>query len=375
MPADWIVCPRCLLKHSRRGDGRCPKCGTSIDGVVASAGASAPRAPLEAPLPADSNLPSAAATPTPMSSLSPKDEDVVPLGARIAAVILIVNALALVLERILTRSTEATAVSSPLAMIIDLYISGKLLAGHARFLKWTRIRVVLGAILFTAIHLFQHDSVAAVIQVAFSLGLLALLVGVPGRLRIGAGVALAGICLLLEGVGLIAEATGSNPLARIIQSRSLERPIAAVTGNLFDYHLRCPDGWYLLKADEMRRLNPEADRWITRPDKDAHLYVIAERLPAGTVADMAAFERIYVDHARVAHKTFELAAPPAITSPVEKARFLHTRSTIGGESLESYVGLFAKDNQIAQVVVVVDRSRFPALEAEFREMLSSFVLP
>ena len=33
--ADWINCPGCGLKHSRRPDGLCPRCKQSVDGTVA----------------------------------------------------------------------------------------------------------------------------------------------------------------------------------------------------------------------------------------------------------------------------------------------------------------------------------------------------
>jgi hypothetical protein len=34
--ADWINCPGCALKHSRRADGICPRCKQSVDGQAAA---------------------------------------------------------------------------------------------------------------------------------------------------------------------------------------------------------------------------------------------------------------------------------------------------------------------------------------------------
>ncbi len=50
--ADWINCPGCGLKHSRRADGICPRCKQSVDGQAAMAvdGADVPaEARAEAP--------------------------------------------------------------------------------------------------------------------------------------------------------------------------------------------------------------------------------------------------------------------------------------------------------------------------------------
>jgi hypothetical protein len=51
--ADWINCPGCGLKHSRRPDGTCPRCKQSVDGPAAAmAAAAAPAAAVPArPMP------------------------------------------------------------------------------------------------------------------------------------------------------------------------------------------------------------------------------------------------------------------------------------------------------------------------------------
>ena len=58
--ADWINCPGCGLKHSRRPDGICPRCKESVDGSAAM-----PMDAVEAP----DDLPPAGAPPSSMAGL------------------------------------------------------------------------------------------------------------------------------------------------------------------------------------------------------------------------------------------------------------------------------------------------------------------
>ena len=58
--ADWINCPGCGLKHSRRPDGVCPRCKQSVDGSAAM-----PVAALDSP----ADLPPASAPPPSISGL------------------------------------------------------------------------------------------------------------------------------------------------------------------------------------------------------------------------------------------------------------------------------------------------------------------
>jgi hypothetical protein len=358
--AVWIVCPVCLLKHSRRADGRCPKCGAFAD-------ARFPEPQTVA------SVPRATALEPPMFLATIRDEDSVSPAARLAGALLIVNAVLSVLERAVLGPEQLGFVGSPIAAIVDVFIGGSLLANKPRFLTWAQIRVGLGAVVFSAIYFFGGHVFLGLYQLTFSLGLFALLPGKAGRLRLGVGTGLVGLCLSLEILGLAAKMTGRNPLARLLQERQLEaNQLSVLEGKKFPYHVRCPDGWYLVKPEVARRQNPSIDRWITNPDHDTHLYVIAERLPAGSEANMAAFERAYLGHARAKAKSLEVADPPDLVSPVTKARFLHTRGNIDDLDVESYVGLFAKDEEIAQVVVFAHRARFASHQSEFKEMLSSF---
>lgn len=65
--ADWVVCPGCQLRHSRRADGLCPRCRKAVGG-----GASPARAATVAPPPAPvSPVPLAVPPPPALPPLTP----------------------------------------------------------------------------------------------------------------------------------------------------------------------------------------------------------------------------------------------------------------------------------------------------------------
>ena len=73
----------------------------------------------------------------------------------------------------------------------------------------------------------------------------------------------------------------------------------------------------------MQRENPAIDRWISKPDCDAHVYVLVERLPAEAVADMETLERAYLDDAKEHAKSLRVFTAPAVKSPVANALSSH----------------------------------------------------
>lgn len=300
----------------------------------------------------------------------------VPLGARIAGGVFLVNALIVVMGRVVMGATGSSLADNPIPAVIDVVIGGYLLANKARFLSWAKIRVVLGAVLFTGSQLFEGHLFLALFQLVFSLALLALLAGEPGRGRIGLGLAAVSACFALEGFGLYVEGSGRNPLARLFQPGRYEAgPVTLLTGRVFPYRMHCPAGWYSVRAAIAKRENPAVDVWISKPERDAHLYVIAEQLQPGARVDMDAFERVYLERAKARTASLEIAAAPRVPTGVENARFLHTRSKVGELEVESYTGLFAEADRIAQVVAFASRKQFAKVEPEFRELLADFTMP
>jgi hypothetical protein len=89
---DWITCPQCGLKHSKRDDGLCPKCMNAVGvGVPAK------------PLPGET-----AAEAGDGVRLAPEQRDDVTLGSRLAGGVLLVNAALLVIEMAVTAGGRAS---------------------------------------------------------------------------------------------------------------------------------------------------------------------------------------------------------------------------------------------------------------------------
>jgi hypothetical protein len=240
--------------------------------------------------------------------------------------------------------------------------------------------VVLGLLLLPAIYfLLVHNPVLAVLQVLFSLSMLALLLGRAGMPRIVVASVVLGLYLTLEAVGLAGSMTGSNPIARAaltLRGDIEQDPITSVKGETFAYVLMAPANgrWYLRKPDAARKDNPLADRWLVRPDLDAHVLVIAEKVDGAEEIDTEAFHRVVLENARKAAKSFDVVEDGPLPDR-QGAQLIHTKSVVQELQLESYYGLFASGPNIYQVVAFVPRERFGAVAPELKGIVASFTLP
>jgi hypothetical protein len=369
--AEWAVCPQCLLNHSRRASGICPRCGASLD-FPAEAPARAPDAePAVPPAPPTRPVPppppafSAFAPPRPVS-----------LGAKIAGAALLLNAFTIFLARSVGLRGDSIFAGNPASAFFDLALGAALLADRRSVLWLARLRAGLGAVVLPLFFAATGHGMIAALQFAYSIGLVLLLFGEPRRLRVAAGGSAVAASLGVVALGLYVTATGANPLGRILQIARLEpESISVVEGAAFPYHFRCPPGWYLVRRDVTRRTNPAVDRWATDPDRDLHVFVIAETLPRGAQLDMDAFVLAYLEGARRKSGSFEVAEPPKIESGVPRARFVHTRSEVNNVRIETYAGLFVSGRYAAQAIAVGPRKTFPRFEKELRRVLASFTLP
>jgi hypothetical protein len=224
--SEWACCPQCGLKHSLRADGLCPRCRQPQAGaatITVAAPAPAPPPPAADPAggtlyggPADdggaysgnvyapprADLAPAGAPPAArpiFSTVSTADPDEVPTGARIAGLILVLNGIALIIEMSKGMRTGGPSFAS----FVDIAVGAGLLIGSPRTLVWAKIRVGLGAVLLPILFLSQGNSMLAGVQMAFSLSLLALLIGDAGRLRIGIAMTVLGSYMAFEMVGLM----------------------------------------------------------------------------------------------------------------------------------------------------------------------------
>jgi len=307
------TCPQCGLTQETPADRICRGCANAIASLVAPA-----RSVL--------GLGKEAAA------------KAIPVGARVAGVVLLLNAAA----NALTMIKQGPG-SDPLAhhevkgMIVDLIVSGGLLAGKANLQKWAIVRVVLGMIVFGAMFGAQKDMTSLAFQIVFSGALLLLLVSDAGKVRIGAGVALSAACLLLATAGLVQTYTGSNPAAAAllgIEGRDLARR----------------------RATEWRevRLLPVGARAPVVPAR-ARGRGQGQR-GSRSVADPPGPRRPRADHRGVGR-----------AGDAE-----HLRGHAKTMDLEYYRGVFADKNHGYQVVAFATPQSFARVEPELAAMVRSF---
>jgi len=362
---EWVTCPSCGLKHTARPDGACPRCHQPI-------GAASPAA-----------MPEADAAPAPViygeQPLSMTyDEPAVPSAAKAAGLVLIANGLlALVSTVVMGFSQGPMAAGGLVSVVIDFFVGGYLLAGNERALLWAKVRVGLGLLILPFIQYFAGGMVLAVVQAAFSVGLLLLLIGTPGLLRLGLGVAASGLCLLLQLAGVVALGVGTSPLTRFILSAQTEgAPVKVVEGRQFKYRLQTTgEGWYLRKAELSRKDNPLADRWLIHPGTDAHVLVIAERLGPDARVDMNAFTNVVLQNARNAATSVAIVEQKPIDNAQGAGRLLHTRAKAKGQDMEFYYGLYAREPEIYQLVAFTFERNFAKVEPQLYEWVSSLQTP
>ncbi len=384
---EWSVCPHCYLKHTRRADGRCPRCHKAIGEAAPRTAAAAQSEgmpdvydgrPLGEQAPGPRRTPARPQGGSLFGAASQGDGGELPLGVRIAGAILVANGLALFIESGLRATMEGVPKApfggSPIAMLIDLVLGGMLLTGNGKALGWVKLRVALGGLLLPALFFAQGEKFMGGIQLAFSGGLALLLFGDAGKLRIAAGLLGTGFGLVLETIGLFAIATGTTPLAHMQMAGTLEKDaLSDVVGNACAYRLTAGGNhWYLRKDEAARKDNALADRWLVWPSKDAHVLVIAEQLEPGVTVDMDKFADVVLANVRKTSPDVKLLEREALPGGGTR---LHTQATVNGLRVESYYGLYAREPWIFQVIGFTGQRQFASVEAELASLIASFEGP
>jgi len=341
-----ITCPQCGLRQETPADRICRGCANAISSLVA---------------PAKSVL-----------GLGKEPAVKLPAGARAAGVVLLLNALANALMMI-----KQGAGSDPLAqhevkgMIVDLVVGGGLVAGKGNLQKWAIARVILGMIVFGAMYGAQKDMTSLGFQIVFSGALLLLLVGDAGKVRIGAGVVVSAAYLTLATAGVLQTYTGANPAAAaLLESKGEISPAAGqLKGEKFGYCLSVPaHQWYLRAREVAEKDNAAADRWLIRPDLDAHLLIIGESVAPTSRINQEKFESAVIDEMKGRLTNFQNLGRQAL--PV--GAMLHVKGHAKTMDLEYYRGVFAEKNHGYQVVAFATPQSFARLEPELAAMVRSF---
>ncbi|MCY1059805.1 hypothetical protein [Nannocystis sp. SCPEA4] len=302
-------------------------------------------------------------------------------GHRVAGALMIVNALLVLLESIWLPAPAQTALPQPsfsVTALVDVALGVSLLSGSAAAVKFSLVRVGLGLLCFTAIDLVTGEWLAAGMQVAVSVAFLLLLVGRAGKLRIAGAGLLFGLYVAVEALGAYIILSGNNPIAHTVLRASGEladEPAGEVAGEHLDYRLRAPgDRWYLRTSEAARRDNPLADRWLVRPELDAHIIVIAESIP-GVMVSLAPMVDAVVANMRSAVPTVELLDDSALPRLPDTGRLLRLHATVDGHNVDYLVGIVAAHGAAYQIIGWTRTNNFAAVRDELMAAIDSFTLP
>jgi hypothetical protein len=294
-------------------------------------------------------------------------------GMRVAGLCLIFNALLLLLELAAVGLQSGGGRPPPIVpAIIDVLIGGSLLAGNEKLKTLAIVRCVLGGLVFTGVSLYQGDPIVAAFQVLVSAALLGLLIGRAGTPRVAVA-SMAFLLYLVVGViGLAALKTGKNPFAALAMAGQTD-PLPAdrtVRGLRARYTIQAPSGaWAVLKPEVAAQQNALADRWLVRPDVDAHVLIIAEEYYDDGAVDLAAFERMVLDNART-----EMGSVTRVSARdlAGGGRLVRARGTHAGMQLEFAYGLFIGTDRVYQVIGFASAASYPHVEGELLAAIDSF---
>lgn len=317
-----------------------------------------------------------------VAAVAAPPEDKLTLGQQIAGGLLLVNAIFVLLSEFLIPADPKLGPlfapgRSVMPAIIDLAIGVSLLRGKPKYRTWALVRVLLGTVLFTAAA-WGKDPLMTASQIMIGASLLLFLLGDAGRVRLVAGGAVFFLYSLLNLSGLSATLFGVNPLGTYIQVAvgMLEAaPAGTVTGTKIHYQITAPNpSWRLRTASSTVKENPMADRWLTRPDFDAHVVVIAEREP-GQQISLPAMTKVVIENAQRVSKSFvEIDRAPLKTHP-QHGVLIHTQATVENIELEYLSGVITTYEHGYQVIAFAPRKSFAKVERELRSIIESFKLP
>jgi hypothetical protein len=310
--------------------------------------------------------------------------DVATRGQRLAGALLIVNAALVFIDAVISTGTPEAGAAPPgmgfVPAMIDVGIGVSLLSGSRKTLRWAVIRVVIGLVVWSGMQLVRGEWILMVLQALVGASFLLLLIGDAGRARIAVGASAFGLFTLVSLLGIVVTVSGGNPLASVIGSLrpdpDLEpAPARQVTGVATGYSLTLPnEKWHLRKAEAAKKDNPIVDRWLVRPESDAHVLVIVEDVPNGNLPIEGYADAILEGARKVAKNLTVLERGPLPGHP-DDGLLIHTKSTMEKLDLEYYYALISDHEHAYQIIVFAQHRNFPALMAEVKQIIASFKLP
>lgn len=269
----------------------------------------------------------------------------------------------------------------PIAAIgIDIVLGVMLLAKRKRAVPLAILRVVAALMVFglaqlLVIRVESVDPLDLLWLLMGSGGLLLLLARNAKKTHMLIGMVLFGIHTLVRLWGMAVNLTGIHPLATFIETSSGDingEPVTNLIGKVVPYKLTLPsDKWYLRTDKAIVEDNSGADRWISRPDVDAHVMVVVEDAPtAALIPDKYADTTVkaFKEQRYVSHRE----RSPLRTHP-ERGRL--QKLEVLAQRTEWFVGTVSTYQRGFIIYAFAPRNVFDSLESELRGIVESFELP
>jgi len=149
---------------------------------------------------------------------------------------------------------------------------------------------------------------------------------------------------------------------------------AGVQGVGYYYHFKAPNAlWYVRSQEVTKRENPVADRWLVRPDKDAHLIVIVENFEGGGV-DVDDYQNAVLENLKNAATNVEVLETGSLFEHYEQSRRVHARAVVMGLSIDYLYGLVVFGNQGYQFIGFAGGPEYASVAPEFQQMFDTLVI-
>ena len=261
--------------------------------------------------------------------------------------------------------------------LVDIVLGFALLRAHGS-LAWAGLAraLVVGPLLATA--LVRPFPALAAFQIVASAALIALLFGAAGKARIALGsIVLAIACVATPALALFAGNGELNLSAALMRAAGQIKPLPSnvVAGESASYTVTVPNLRWHLRSDSLaKRDNPLSDRWLIRPDLDAHVLIIAEHVP-GSIVPIDPYTDQVLENARKAASRFEIVSREPLASQATRARVVRARATVSRLDIQYCFAVFSSYDRGFQVVAFAPEKSFDKARADIDAIIASFRMP
>lgn len=251
--------------------------------------------------------------------------------------------------------------------LFDGVVGVLLVRGDARWLRYVPFRAAFSLVAWSAILLPQRDFLPLLWRMLLWTALLLLAIGNPKRLRVGVAVAILALFLGLSAQQFLTR----SPLVLQTLGEIEKLPTSRVEGIARRYVMQAPsDAWYLRNAAKAKQSAPDADRWLQRPDRFAHLLVSAH--PSGTSTLPALVEAAQREFVRQGmRRASDVSVCPGTREP---CAYFEGDWSLAGTNHRLINATLVAHGTVVQVMAYAPAMGFASLRPELMRAIESVVI-